>query len=205
VRPNSSAAITVRVADRVVVPVPAEICTDVEAATGAAVTVKVAVAAPAGTVTRAGRVAAAGFWIKSVTASPPAGAGPFRVTVPVAVPPALTRLGVRVIEVTTGARTCRLTERVTDPNEASMSISVCEATGWVVTVNVAEVEPAGIVTRSGTLAAEGCALESATVAPPSGAGTLRVTVPVTDRPPVTATASSDTEVSGAGRTCSVAL
>src|SRR5260370_42306356 len=51
-------------------------------------------------------------------------------------------------------------------------------TGFVVTVNVALVVPAGMVTVGGTLAAEGLLLERATCAPPAGAGAFRVTVPV---------------------------
>src|SRR5256885_1211055 len=48
----------------------------------------------------------------------------------------------------------------------------------VFTVNVALFEPAGMVTLGGTVANEVLLLESATMAPPEGAGALRVTFPV---------------------------
>ena len=63
--------------------------TGVLAATGCVLTVNVAVVAPAATVTEAG-TPAAGLLVESVTTAPPAGAAPFRVTVPVAEPPPAT-------------------------------------------------------------------------------------------------------------------
>src|SRR5882757_8055291 len=61
---------------------------------------------------------------------------------------------------------------------------VDEATVVVFTGNVAVVAPAGTVTLGGTLAAP-LLLESATCAPPVGAGPLNVTVPVDEFPPTT--------------------
>ncbi len=60
------------------------------------------------------------------------------------------------------------------------------------TVNVALAAPAGTVTLAGTVAAD-ILLESETVAPPYGAGPLRVTVPVEDEPPLTLVGLSVTE------------
>ena len=51
-----------------------------------------------------------------------------------------------------------------------------------VTVNVADVDPAGTVTLAGTLAAVVLELESATTTPPVPAAAVRLTVPVPDWP-----------------------
>lgn len=84
---------------------------------------------------------------------------------------------------------------------------VDEATALVLTVNVALVAPAATVTLEATLAAP-LLLESATCAPPAGAGPLSVTVPVEDCvPPVTLvgfSASEETVGRGGGVTVSVA-
>jgi len=66
--------------------------------TARVVTVNVAVVAPATTVTLAGTVAAAVLLLDSVTTAPPAGAAPLSVTVPVEVPPPVTDVGFKLIE-----------------------------------------------------------------------------------------------------------
>ena len=79
-------------------------------------------------------------------------------------------------------------------------------TACVLTVKLALVDPAGMVTVAGTLAAL-LLLESATCAPPDGAAALRVTVPVDDcAPPVTLVGFSVSEetVMGGGVTVSEA-
>src|SRR5260370_23160280 len=80
-------------------------------------------------------------------------------------------------------------------------------TGFVVTVNVALVVPAGMVTVGGTLAADGLLLESATCAPPAGAGAFNVTVPVEgpSGPPTTLVGFRVSEDKTGGITVSVAL
>jgi hypothetical protein len=57
-------------------------------------------------------------------------------------------------------------------------------TALVLTVNVALLAPAAIVTVAGALA-DPLLLESSTCAPPVGAGPLSVTVPAEGDPPVT--------------------
>ena len=86
---------------------------------------------------------------------------------------------------------------------------VDEATVVVFTGNVAVVAPAGTVTLGGTLAAP-LLLESATCAPPVGAGPVNVTVPVEEFPPVTLVGFSESEErvgggGGAGVTVSEAV
>ena len=69
---------------------------------------------------------------------------------------------------------------------------VDEATGLVLTANVAVVAPAATVTSGGTLAAP-LLLESATCAPPVGARPLNVTVPVEEFPLVPLVGFSESE------------
>jgi hypothetical protein len=73
--------------------------TAVDAVTALVLTVKVALVAPAATVTLEGTLAAAVLLLESVTCAPPAGAGPLNVTVPVedCVPP-ITLVGLSVNE-----------------------------------------------------------------------------------------------------------
>jgi hypothetical protein len=74
-------------------------------------------------------------------------------------------------------------------------------TALVETVNVALVAPGATVTLDGTVATEVSLLESATCAPPDGAGPLSVTVPAEESPPVTVvgfSVSEDRETGGGG-------
>jgi hypothetical protein len=79
--------------------------TGVAAETESAVIVNVLVVAPAEIVTVAGTVAAAVLELARKTPHPPVGAGPLKVTVPVAVPPPETLVGLTVREAGVGIRT----------------------------------------------------------------------------------------------------
>jgi hypothetical protein len=71
--------------------------TEIEAVTATVVTVKVALIAPAGTVTLAGTVATDVLLLERETTAPPLGAAPLSVTVPVEGDPPLTLLGFSAI------------------------------------------------------------------------------------------------------------
>jgi hypothetical protein len=88
-----AAGVTVSTAVCETLSFEAEMLTAVEEATPRVETLKVAVLAPAETVTVAGTVAAAVFEEVSATTVPPAGAGPLRVTVPVEGVPLTTLVG----------------------------------------------------------------------------------------------------------------
>ena len=76
-------------------------------------------------------------------------------------------------------------------------------TACVLTVKLALVDPAGMVTVAGTLAAL-LLLESATCAPPDGAAALSVTVPVDDwAPPLTLVGFSVSEETVTGGSVTV--
>jgi hypothetical protein len=100
----------------------------------------------------------------------------------------------------------RVAERVVLLYAAEIVAEVENRTADVLTVKLPVVPPAGMVTLDGTLAAE-LLLESATCAPPAGAGAVNVTVPVEDcRPPNTLLGFSVREesVGGCGVTVSEA-
>ena len=90
--------------------------TGVEAVTLLVLTVKVALLAPAVTVTLAGTVAAAVLSLIRETAAPPVGAGPLRVTVPVEGDPPVTLIGLSAIA-----------ESVAEPCGATLSEAVLVA------------------------------------------------------------------------------
>jgi hypothetical protein len=152
--------------------------------------VNVADVLPAGTVTEAGTLAAAVLLLCRATLTPPVGAGPVRVTVPVEDPPPVTLVGFTVTEVrlTGGVITVGVTVSVAlwfEPNEPVMITAVFALTALVLMAKVALVLPVETTTLAGVCAAAVLLLDRVTVAPPLGAGPLRVTVPVAPVPPTT--------------------
>ena len=178
--------------------------TEVFAATGSVAMEKLALNALATTLTLGGTVATELLLLVSVTTAPPDGAGPLRITVPVEAVPPRTEVGFNEPEDRAGAFTVRLAVQAFGPYVADTVTDVFVPTGTVVTLKVALVAFAGIVTLAGTVAAEALLLLSMTTAPPTGAGLSRVTVPAEAVPPVTEVGFRDTEFRIGGVTVNTA-
>ena len=88
-----------------------------------------------------------------------------------------------------------------------MVTGVEAVTAKVVTVNVALVAPAGMVTLAGTVATTVLLLVRVTTAPPVSAGPLSMTLPVEGDPPLTLLGfnTSEVRVGGCGMTVSEAV
>lgn len=151
--------------------------------------VKFALRAPAGTVTANGTVARLVLLLRSSTVTPPAGAGALSVTVPVALLPPHTMVGLIVSDCNVtpveAGLTVSVAVRVTLFADAVMVTFVLLETALVDTVKFALVAPAGTVTELGTLATLALLLLRFTTNPPDGAAAVSVTVPVTLLPPTT--------------------
>jgi hypothetical protein len=156
--------VTVSVALLRIDPLQAEMVTAFWVGVNLVFAVNVADVIPAGTVTLLGTRTSNGLLLDRRTNTPPAGAGPLSVTVPVDGLPPLT---------------------VLPAEEAVIATLVVVVTALVLTVKEAVVDPALTVTLEGTVATPGLSLVSETTAPPLGAGPLRVTVPVDVPPPTT--------------------
>jgi hypothetical protein len=126
-------------------------------------------------------------WLESVITSPPEGAGPLIVTVPVELAPPPTLAGLRLRAVSVGGSTVRLTifggwlpacaEICADGGAVTTFGFI--ATGYVWAIKVAEIPPGGTTRPCGNAATAELLLRSATATPPDGAGWFRVTIPVT--------------------------
>lgn len=152
---------------------------------------KVALVAPAGTVTLAGTVAAL-LLLDSVTPNPPAGAAAVNVTVPWADAPPTTLVGLTDTAESdaaggggAGGVTVSAAVLVAPPYAPVIVTGVDVPTALVVIVNVALVAPAATVTLAGGVATAVLLLDSVTAAPPAGAGAVSVAVPCTGFPPTT--------------------
>jgi len=113
--------------------------------------VKVAVVAPAATVTLAGTVAALVALDDNVTTNPPVGAGLEIVTVPVSVDPPRTDGFAKVTVVTVGAVTVKVAFAVEPFTDAVIVEVEFAPTASVLIAKLAEFEPAAIVTVAGTV------------------------------------------------------
>jgi hypothetical protein len=186
------------------VPFVAVIVTAFADVTVLVVTVKVAVVLPGATVTVPGTVATDVRLLESATTTPPVGAAPESVTVPVDGAGPLTVVGFRLSALTVGTLTVKFAVRAA-PYVAEMVAVAVVATGLLVTVNVADVAFAGIVTLAGTLAAAVLLLDRVTTAPLAGAGPLKVTAPIEEAPPMTAVGFRLNDVRVAATTVNVVV
>ena len=120
--------------------------------------------------------------VDNATTTPPVGAFPLRVTVPVEETPPTTVAGLILTDNRDAGVTVRFAFRVVPEYEAEITVVELAATAEVETVNVALVAPAETVTLAGTDAMVVSALDNATTAPPAGAAPASVTVPVAVAP-----------------------
>jgi hypothetical protein len=179
---EASGGVTLNVAVDVTPPYVAVIVTGVVVGTLYVVIVKVWVVEPLGTVTGLTTVAAAGVSLVTLTAAPPIGAGPVRVIVPVAVSPPI-RLGAETETPDNVGVIVKGTLSVTLPNVADRLTVVLAVTIALVILNVAVVEPVGMVTVTGTAARRALAVVRLTISPLLPACPEMVTVPVDVWPP----------------------
>jgi hypothetical protein len=171
------------------------IVSDLFAVTAVVVIVNVAVLAPAGTVTVAGTVADGSLDVSLTATEPPVATVPFRVTVPVDDVPPGTDVGLTVTALMNGVSTVSDTLNVV-PFKVAETVTVwVVATGTVIALNVAVVDPATTVTLAGTV--QLALLEAkVTTTPPAGAGVLSVIVS-TELPPPTTDAVLEVSVNDA--------
>jgi len=145
------------------------------------------------------------FPLNKLTVTPPAGAAPLIVTVPVVVCPETTLAGLKDNIVTTG---CGTTVRFAVMGKVSGGVTVMVtlvlvATANVVTLKVPLVAPAAMVKLAGTVAAPVLLLIRVIVNPPVGAAPFRFTVPTEPTPPVTDPGLNINDAMEAGSTVSV--
>lgn len=121
----------------------------------------------------------------SDTTRPPVGAGSFNVTVAVEEAPPTSEVGLNATPETPGVVTAKVAVTGVPSADAVIVVVVLAATAKVVTVKVPVELPLGIVTDAGTVPAAVLLEVKLTTAPPVGAGSFKVMVPVADVPPAT--------------------
>src|ERR1700722_8420654 len=132
-----------------------------------------------------------GLLLERAMVTPLLGAIPLSVAVATELFPPMRPAGASFKDMRAGACTVRAAVLVELPDVAEIVTEVLAATGREATVNDAVVEPAGIVTLPGTVAAAVLLLERSTFAPPDGAAPLNVTVPFAMLPPNTVAGLND--------------
>jgi hypothetical protein len=204
VSPDKLRGVTVSTADWTEVPEEPVIVALVTAVTGDVDTVNAAVVAPAATTTLGGTVAET-LLLDSVTSSPPAGAAPFKVTVPAAVPPPGTLAGLSATVATPGDDTVRTVDCEAPAYIAVMVAVMSTPTASVVTVKDALVPPVGTVTLTGSGTDDGWVVVRSTATPGALAAPLSVTVPVVEPPPTSDDGLMVIDETASGPTVSTAL
>src|SRR5215216_895989 len=161
-------------------------------------TLKEALVAPAGTVTDAGTLATA-LELESDTASPPVGAAPESVTVPVELEPDVTVDGLSVSAVAlgpvaTGSRVS-VADNVTPPPDTEIVTAVAVLTGEVAMLNPPAAANWGTVTKFGMVTRSGREVESENMTSAS-LGSAAVTRPKEPDEPEVVAGSSVIDVGG---------
>ena len=202
----SADRLTVKFVALLTAPYVAVRLTTVCATTPLVVIAKLVLVEPAAMVTLPGTCATEILLLCKVILAPPAGAGPVSVTVPVELFPPTTVVGVLANVDRTGAFTVKVTLFVIVPYVEEITTGVLESTGVVVSVNVAEVLPAGTATVpiAGTWATDVLPLCRLIIAPPAGAAPFSVTVPVEGFPPTSVAGFTLSDDSAAAFTFKVA-
>jgi hypothetical protein len=154
---------------------------DSAAATGTVVSAKVAELCPARTMKADGTRTKVEFETNA-TASPPTGAGPLIVTLPVESKPPRTVDGSMFIDFIEGGSTARVAVALPPLYVAVIVTTVNADTGSVLTSKVEVVPPDEIATSAGTIT-HGELLERTILAPAIGAGKTRDTVADSAKPP----------------------
>jgi hypothetical protein len=155
------------------------------------VIVNVASDLPPGITTAIGGMAATPS-LDNETITPPGGAGPVRVTVPVEDFPPLTLAGLNVKVESAGGVIVRVAFTLDLPTVAVRVSTVCADTDCVFTVKLTDSFPAGIVTFAGNVKPAWAEVK-ATDTPPVGATPVRATVPIELVPPATVEGLNDSD------------